>query len=184
MHATDAAQTLGDLNALRRQTRRHLEGLPFALFLFGSASVVAAVVSAVAGEEVQGVFWFIAGPVGGIAVAVHYRRREFDLGLSRAGWPYMVTAVALVIGASVLGFAFAGALWGVGPWLAVSAGYVVFGWLERSSAVMAMALALGALSVAVGLGGVARAAVVLNALYGCAFLTTGLLLSRARREAS
>lgn len=181
MTATDAAQTLGELDALRRQTRRRLDGLPFALVLFGSASLVAAVVSAVAGEEAQGIFWSFAGPVGGIAVGFHYRRRELDLGLSRAAWPYVVTAIVLVVVASLLGGTFGGTPWGVGPWLAVAAAYLVFGGLERNSTVMAIALALGALSLAVGLGGVAPAAVVLNAVYGSAFLAAGLV-GRARRE--
>lgn len=92
----------------------------------------------------------------------------------------MATAVALIAGAFVLG-----ALeqpWSVGPWLAVASGYLVFGWLERSAAVMGMALALGALAVAVGAEGVQPAAVLLNGAYGAVFLATGLVLRERSGE--
>jgi hypothetical protein len=176
MQTIDAARTLHELDALRHQTRRRLEGLSFPLLLFGGASLVAAVVSAALGDEAQALFWSLAAPVGGVLVSLHYRRRELDLGLGREPWPYVVTAVALTIGAFVLG-----ALeqpWSVGPWLAVAAGYLVFGWLERNAAAIGMALGLGALAVAVGAGGAEPVSVLLNAAYGVAFVVTGLL-SRA-----
>lgn len=180
MNATDAAQTLGELDALRTQTRRRLEGFSFPLVLFGGLSLLAAAASAVAGVEAQALFWLFAGPGGGIAVSFHYRRRELELGLTRAAWPYVATAVALIVGAFVLG-----ALeqpWSVGPWLAVAAGYLVFGWLERSVALMGMALALGALAVAVGAQGVEPVAVLLNGAYGAVFLAAGLVLRERRGE--
>lgn len=180
MNATDAARTLGELEALRIHTRRRLEGMSFPLVLFGGLSLLAAVTSAVGGEEAQALFWLFAGPGGGIAVSLHYRRRDLELGLSRAAWPYVATAIALLTGAFVLG-----ALeqpWSVGPWLAVAAGYLVFGWLERSAALMGMALALGALALAVGAEGVEPAAVLLNGAYGAAFLAMGLVLRERRGE--
>lgn len=177
MNTAEAARTLGELEALRRQTRRRLEGLSFPLLLFGGISLAAALVSAVAGAEAQAVLWALAGPGGGVATGLYYRRRALELGLSRAAWPYVATAVALVCGAFVLG-----ALeqpWSVGPWLAVAAGYLIFGWLERSAAVIGMALSLAALAVVVGAGDVEPVAVLLNAAYGAAFLVTGVL-HRAR----
>lgn len=180
MNASDAARTLGDLDALRIQTRRRLEGVSYPLVLFGGLSLIAAAMSAVAGEDAQAPFWLFAGPGGGIAVSLHYRRREVELGLARAAWPYVATAVALMVGAFVLG-----ALeqpWRVGPWLAIGVGYLVFGWLERSAAVAAMALALAALAVVVGAEGLEPVTVLLNGVYGAAFLATGLALRERRRE--
>lgn len=172
MHVSETAQTLGELDRLRLQTRRRLEGLSFPLVLFGGLSLVAAALSAAVGEEAQGLFWMLAGPAGGIAVSLHYRRRELDLGITRAAWPYICTAVALILGCFVLGVL--EQPWSVGPWLAVAAGYLVFGGLERSAAVMGMAVALAALAVAVGALEITPVAVILNAAYGVAFLATGL----------
>jgi len=179
MHASETAQTLGELDRLRLQTRRRLEGLSFPLVLFGGISLVAAALSAALGEEAQGLFWTLAGPAGGIAVSLYYRRRGLDLGLSRAAWPYICTAIALLLACFVLGVL--EQPWSVGPWLAVAAGYLVFGGLERSAAVIGMALTLAALAVAVGALEVTPVAVILNAAYGVAFLATGLGV-RTRRD--
>ena len=176
LYASETARTLSELERLRLQTRRQLAGLSLPLVLFGGVSLVAAALSATLGAEAQAFFWSLAGPAGGIAVSLYYRRRALELGLSRAAWPYICTAVALLLGCFVLG-----ALeqpWGVGPWLSVAAGYLVFGGLERSAAVIGMSLALAALAVAVGALEVAPAAVILNAAYGVAFLVTGVCVRR------
>lgn len=180
MHTSETAQTLGELDRLRLQTRRQLEGLHFPLVLFGSFSLVAAGLSAAIGEEAQGLFWMVAGPAGGVAVSLYYRRRELDLGLTRAAWPYVCTAIALLLGCVVLGVL--EQPWSVGPWLVVAAGYLVFGGLERSAAVIGMSIALAALAVAVGVLEITPVAVILNAAYGVAFLATGLGVRARRRE--
>jgi len=179
VYATETAQTLGELEWLRLQTRRRLEGLSFPLVLFGGISLVAAALSAALGEDAQGFFWALAGPAGGVAVSLHYRRRELDLGLSRAAWPYICTAVALMVACFVLGFL--EQPWSVGPWLAVAAGYLVFGALERSAAAIVMSVTLAALAVAVGVLEITPVAVILNAVYGVAFIATGVGV-RARRH--
>ena len=68
MSVTQADQTLRELEAVRRQTRRRLEGMAYPLVLFGSLSLIAAVVSALFGPGAQALFWAIAAPIGGVAV--------------------------------------------------------------------------------------------------------------------
>ncbi|MDQ3679601.1 MAG: hypothetical protein M3378_03465 [Actinomycetota bacterium] len=174
--------TLREIEALQRRARRELRSFWFPLVLFGALSMASAPFCQIRDGVGSAVFWAVAGPAGGMATALHYRRRELQLGLYRSAWPYLGTAAAMLVGASVLPAVTSGHLQGVVSSFAVAAGYLVFAGLERSWWLVGLALVmvvvpLGFLNAAPGAACFGAAAVT-----GAAVLTTGAMLRQEEQR--
>lgn len=175
-----AEETLREVERLRHQTRTGLGAFWFPLVLFGALSLASAAVAPLAGGEALGVYWAIAGPLGGIAISAYYYRRERTIGVQRPAAPYVVTAVGIIVGtfvvsgiASTLGYAAAAA---AAPAIVVSVGYVAFAWLERSGGLAAIAAVLAALAAILWASRLDAdaLAIVLALAYGAVWLATGV----------
>ena len=95
-----------------------------------------------------GIYWAVAGLLGGTAVGVYYHSRELRLGLSTPATPYVLTAGALMVGAFVLPAITSGDLQQVVSTFAVAAGYLVFAWLDRSRTLAGLAALMAVVPVA------------------------------------
>ncbi len=106
-----------------RRDRQRAESDAFPLGLFGVVSLVAAVIAASGHSVALGIYWAIAGPVGGALIGWHHRRHELRIRFERPPAVVMiVTAAGLALGATVLGWT-GGA---EAAFFAVGSGYVVF----------------------------------------------------------
>jgi hypothetical protein len=177
--------SLTEVERLRERTRSQLALLWMPLLLFGSLLLATVAVAGAGARIVAAVVWGFGAPAAVVATGWFYHRRWAALGARRRGLPYVLTAVALLTlppAAAALG-AWTGAaqLGYVLPALVVAGGYAVFGWLERSRRVAALAVALAAAAVvfgAVAAAGTATPA-LLSAVYGASFVVLGLV-GRAR----
>lgn len=131
------------------------------------------------GVDALGVYWPVAGPAGGGLTGWYYHRRELRVGLARAGGPYVAVAAFIVVGASLAGGVasargseLAAAL---APFVVVAVGYLAFAWLERSTVLALVSVALTALvAVLAGAGlGAQRAALVMAVAAGTILVATG-----------
>jgi hypothetical protein len=188
MDAKTARETLRYADGARRRARRDVGIAWFPLALFGTLTLASIAVARPASSAQT--YWLIAGPLGGVAVAVYAYRRRSALGIEgRALW-YVVTAAALMVAA--LGSAWLagpiGLPWLVrfGPPLVVAAGYIAFAWIERNLVVAIVAAGLLVVTGAMALLKLssADAGIALTLLYGVAFVATGLALRFAWRTAA
>lgn len=177
----DPATTLRELDEVRRRTRAAVHPAWFPLVLFGLLGLVSAPFCAVADGLGVGLFWLVAGPAGGIATSLHYRKRALSLGAGVNGGPYWAVAAGIFVGAWVTGASGSERVETAGPMLAVALGYLAFAYLERSRPVAVVAGGLALTAVAVGLTGVAHGCLVLSLTFGLSFTITGLVLRRHDR---
>jgi len=120
--------------------------------LFGSLSVIGAVVAMLLTPTHVGVVWLVGAPLAMLATAFWSRGRSESVGVAPDPRPYVIAGVGIFAGATILGFLGRGsALSLVGPLLVVAVGYLAFSRLARSRlvAAMAVALAVGALALSV-----------------------------------
>ncbi|MDQ3569989.1 MAG: hypothetical protein M3396_05060 [Actinomycetota bacterium] len=175
-----AAETLERLQGVRNAARSDLQAFWFPLVVFGGLTLVSAAVVVLVGPDALGAYWPVAGPVGGCLTGWYYYRRGHRMGLEGPAAPYVVTAVAILVGAMLAGAL--GSQWGsgmtaaVGPTMVVAAGYFVFAWLERSTILVALAAVLCFLALGVTISGMEAEAgtVVLALASGTASLGIGL----------
>lgn len=111
-----AATTLEEIDRLRRRARRQSHPFWFPLVLFGVLGVVATPFCGIGAGHGHGAFWMVAGPVGGAITAFYYRRREMTLGAGVNGLPYVLVAMSIMAGASLLGGLGPGWWRRRGPW--------------------------------------------------------------------
>lgn len=155
--------------------RRKAESDAFPLGLFGVVSLVAAAIAVAGHVSALGIYWAIAGPVGGALIGWHHRRQELRFRIT--GPPaaaVIATAASLAIGATVLGWT-GGA---EAAFFAVGSGYVLISAITTSPITFRVAVAIlvvtwisqiEAWSGIVGLSSSART-VALTALVGVAQL--------------
>lgn len=175
-----AAETLEQVEGVRRSARSDLRAFWFPLVLFGSLTLLSAAVVALAGGEALAVYWPVAGTLGAVATGWYYHRREQRLGLLGPAGAYIATAVAILLGTNLAGGI--GSQWGsglagaVGPAMVAAGGYFVFARLERSVILSALAAILLALAVGVALShtDAESATVFLAVASGVASLGTGI----------
>lgn len=161
----------------------------FPLLLFGALTWLSVPVFAWGDGPALAVYWAVAGPVGGVATGYFYLRRQ-SVGLEVAGAPFVVVAVAILVGTMLAGWIGSStgqlAVAAAGPPLVVSAGYLGFAWLDRSRWLAAVAIALAAVMAVLLVVGVPSDVLTMvgAALYGGAFVVTGTLcLLREARAA-
>lgn len=148
MEPESAAETLQEIERVRTKTRAKLRTFWFPLLVFGSLTVASTAVIVLAGAPAVGVYWAVAAPLGAIVTRRYYQRRENALGLEGRGAPYVATGIGMMVGcflAGALGEELVSSVMAmVGPSLVVSAGYLVFAYLDGSFPLAGVAVALAA----------------------------------------
>lgn len=150
MERANAEQLIGEVEEQRSRARKALGGYWFPLVLFGGIALVAALSLELGARERVLALWVLAAPAGIIATSIYYGRRAHRIGLSAPPGPFIVTGLAIAVGASLLGWVGRGTPIGyAGPMLVIGAGYLVFAWLQRSrlAGVFAVALVVAAVSL-------------------------------------
>lgn len=182
METQTARELISDVEGIRRRSRARASTMWFPLVLFGTLSVASAGVVLAYGGDALGLYWWVVGPVAGVATAAHAMWRGRRVGVETRWGPYVALGVTILAGTSAMGAG--GALVGwpmmsaVGPSLVVSGGLVLFAYLERSPLLGMLAVLLAVLAVLLPIGGVGAepAAALLAVVYGVVFVTTGLVL--------
>jgi hypothetical protein len=190
MHPEQAVQTVQQVERLRRETHSTVHDLWFPCALFGSLMLLSAGILATAGGPAVGLYWAVAGPLGGIATGEYYRRRERRLGVEGPALAYILTGVAIMVGCFLTG-GIGGAtdrdmLAGAGTLLVISAGALVLGLLARTASMAVGAVVLAALVVAMWAAGVEPRVIgpLGTAVYGGAALAAGLAYRSSHRRRS
>jgi hypothetical protein len=175
----DAADVLDHVESLQRQTRSLLHAFWFPLVVFGALTLASAVVQWVWAGPAVGIYWAVAGLLGGAAVGLHYRSRELRLGLSTPATPYVLTAAGMMAGAFLLPGITSGDLQQVVSTFAVAAGYLVFAWLDRSRTLAGLAVVMALVPVVVLASGVDHPGALNAAAVGAVTLVAGLASRRS-----
>jgi hypothetical protein len=181
MQPEDATRALHEVDALRRRTLSERRSTWFPLVLFGVLALGAAVACEVGGDRAVAVYWAVAGPAGGIATGAYAYRRSLRVGVAPSPLPYLVTAVAILVGASLTGALATGSARTTAPYLVVAVGFLVFAWLERHPLAAVTAVVALVTAMAVVATGPVHGCAILSATFGLAFAATGLAL-RARER--
>jgi hypothetical protein len=175
----DAVDVLRHVESVQREARTLLQAFWFPLVVFGAITVASAAVQWAWPGSAVGAFWAVAGPLGGIGVAWYYRTRGIRLGLSASPTPYVVTAVAILLGAFLLPMLTSGDLQEVVSVFAVAAGYLAFAWIDRSPTLAGLAVFMAVVPTLVLVGDLDHPGAVTAALTGAALLATGLASRRS-----
>jgi hypothetical protein len=140
-------ELLAAAEGARRQTRSILSANWFPLILFGTLALVSVPVAEYWSATAMKALWLFGAPLAALATSLWYRGRALETGVSGSAWPYLVTAIAIIVGCSALGIAGRGGRVSyAGPLCVIGVGYLVFARLDRSS----MGALLGAAMVSVG----------------------------------
>jgi hypothetical protein len=171
-----AAEALGEIERLRRRTRRSL-GMPwFPLTCFGAVTILSAPLVAAAGTITLIPLWLAGGAAGMMLTRRYYRRRGQRLGVTGRGWRLGAAAGAMIVlgllagvAGGVAGGQSAGLL---APVVTVVAGYLALGWLEHNlmpSLAIAPAAALAVVLIVCHL-----APWIVELAFGAAMATAGV----------
>ena len=130
---SDAKTLLTVAAGARAQTRAVLSANWFPMILFGVLALVSIPVAEFWSGMAVAALWLVGAPLGTVATALWYRSRAIEIGVSVNPWPYVITAVAIVVGCTATGMAGRGGpVSYAGPLLVIGLGYLVFGRLDRS----------------------------------------------------
>lgn len=188
MNTQEVSAALASVDRVRERTRSDLRSSWFPLVLFGSLTVLSGILSLAYGPVVFAPFWAVAGPLGGILTGAYYVRRQQRKGVLEPSARYVVLAVALMAGCFATGWGGAAlGIWQmsvVGPYLVVSAAYVLFAIFEHSPLLAWISGSLAVLTVLVGLfaNSSATAGPTLAFACGLVFLGTGIVQLQAERS--
>jgi hypothetical protein len=117
----------------RARTRSVLSTNWFPMILFGVLALVSVPVAEFWSGTAVAALWLVGAPIATLATALWYRSRAIEIGVSTKPWPYVVTAVGIVVGCTATGMAGRGGpVSYAGPLLVIGLGYLVFGRLDRS----------------------------------------------------
>ncbi len=177
------ADLLREIEQLRSRTNQVLNHFSFPCMLFGALMVMGAVIGLMAGGDRAGIFWAVAGPLGGVATGLYYWRRESKLGVIDNPGPWIAMSLGIMVGCFATGFGGAAlnlpVVSTLGPLLCISAGYLVFGRLAHSTALSVSAVALAIAVIGMWLTGAPDAAGHIgSAMYGAVTFFIGLMHRR------
>ena len=174
----ELAATLREVDEVRLRTRAAVHPVWFPMLLFGVLGLLSTPFLLVGDGLGAGLFWLVAGPVGGAATARHYRNRALSVGAGMRGGAYMAIGAAIFVAAWVGGAVSESA---VPPMLVVAAGYLGFARLDKSWPVAGVAAALAVAAAVVAVTEPTGGDVLLTVAFGAAFTVTGLVLRRGDR---
>jgi hypothetical protein len=181
MQPDEATRALRKVDAVRRRTLSERRSTWFPLVLFGVLALGAAVACELGDDRAVALCWAVAGPAGGIATGAYAYRRSLRVGVAASPLPYLVTAVAILVGASLTGALSTGSARTTAPYLVVALGFLVFAWLERHPVAAVAAVVALVAAVAVVATGPVHGCAILSATLGLAFASTGLALRGRER---
>ncbi len=170
----EAVEVLRHLEDVQARTRRAVQAFWFPLVLFGALTLASVPVAFLDDGPAVAVFWAVAGPLGGAAVAWHYRRSERHVGAGRSGGLYVATAIGLLGAAFLLPAVTTGDLQDVVSAFAVAAAYLVFAWLDRSAVLAVLAAMLAAVPLVALAADLSRPGAVTAAITGAVTLAVGV----------
>jgi hypothetical protein len=160
----------------------------FPLLLFGGLSLLSIPVVLGYGVGWNGLYWGVAGPVGGVLTALFYALSGRWIGLEVPGRPYVVATCVIVAGAVTAGVV--GGIAGrpvvsvAGPPLAVCAGLLLIARLARSASLAWLAGIVAVIDVGLLVAGAGAkpSAVLLALAYGLPAVIFGLCDLRRGRS--
>lgn len=130
---SDAKTLLTVAEGARARTRAVLSANWFPMILFGVLALVSVPVAELWSWTAAAALWLVGAPLASLATALWYRSRAIEIGVSVNPWPYVITAVAIVVGCTATGMAGRGGpVSYAGPLLVIGLGYLVFGRLDRN----------------------------------------------------
>ena len=179
MRPEEATRALREVDDLRRRALSERRSTWFPLVLFGVLALGVAVACEADDDRAVALYWAVAGPAGGIATGAYAYRRSLRTGVAASPLPYLATAMAILVGASLAGALSSGPARATAPYLVVALGYLVFAWLDRHPVAAVMAVVVLVAAVAVVATGPAHGCAILSAIFGLAFAATGLALRKA-----
>lgn len=181
MQPDEATRALREVDTVRRRTLSERRSTWFPLVLFGVLALGAAVACEVGDDRAVALYWAVAGPAGGIATGAYAYRRSLRVGVAASPLPYLVTAAAILVGASLTGALSTGSARTTAPYLVVALGFLVFAWLDRHPVAAVAAVVALVAAVAVVATGPVHGCAILSATLGLAFASTGLALRGRER---
>src|ERR1700687_2439984 len=105
MEQSQAKALLNATERARTRTRSVLSANWFPMILFVVLALVSVPVAEFWSWTAVGALWLVGAPLGTLATALWYRSRATEIGLSANPWPYVITAVAIVVGCTATGMA-------------------------------------------------------------------------------
>ncbi|MDQ3640272.1 MAG: hypothetical protein M3450_02075 [Actinomycetota bacterium] len=174
----ELASTLRQVEELRRQTRAAVHPAWFPLVLFGAFGLASTPFCAFGEGLGVGLFWLVAGPVGGVLTSRYYRNRALATGAGMRGGPYWAVAAGIFVACFLAGSSGSSRVQSAGPMVAVALGYLAFARLERSWTIATVSGLLAAFALAVGIADIGHSCVLLSLTFGVVFTGTGLVLRR------
>src|SRR6202521_6462477 len=105
LEQSQAKTLLTAAEGARERTRLVLSTNWFPMILFGLLALVSVPVAEFWPGTAVAALWLVGAPLGTLATALWYRSRATELGLSANPWPYVITAVAIVVGCTATGMA-------------------------------------------------------------------------------
>jgi hypothetical protein len=147
---SQAKALLASTEGARAQTRSVLSANWFPMILFGLLALVSVPVAEFWPGTAVAALWLVGAPLASLATALWYRSRAIEIGISVNPWPYMVTAVAIIVGCTATGIVGRGGpVSYAGPLLVIGLGYLVFGRLDRSALGTGFGLAMATVAIIV-----------------------------------
>jgi hypothetical protein len=183
MSDTESAATLESIERLRDRTQRvaHPSWVPF--FVFGLL-VLGAVPFSLAGDDgLDGFYWLLAGPLGGVLTWKLVERRGVAIGLiDRNVRLHAAIIAAMVAGALIVGWAGGESAFSeAGTVYPIAAGLLAIGAINRNPLIAGAALAIAAWGTGVLIADPAEVAAWTYAGEGAILLGAGsVTLARAR----
>lgn len=147
-----ARQALDDVQRLQGVGRRRLATVWFPLFVFGLIYLGMAPLALVVHRNHLAPYFLVTLISASFLTARHYRRRGDSDGIETAVWPWLATSIAMTVGggvASVTGFRLHSLfLNSTGPFLVVTAFFLAFSAIARSTFLLIDALIMAAVCAA------------------------------------
>ncbi len=181
MNNIEAAKHLKQAEQSRANTCALLHTVWFPLVFWGATTLLSGLAVALWDEKALEIFWPIAGTLGFIVMAVYFARRENQIGIKGAAWPYIVLALSLMVGAGLASSFGSQYSKEIGSWLVVSVAYLGFAYLARNWWLASLAVVLGLLAI-IGGATVDHSYVPLALAYGLSFVVAGLVARKAEKN--
>ena len=98
LEQSHAKSLLTAAEGARAHTRSVLSANWFPMILFGVLALVSVPVAEFWSWTAVAAYWLVSAPLATLATALWYRSRAIEMGVSVNPWPYVVTAVVIVVG--------------------------------------------------------------------------------------
>jgi hypothetical protein len=150
---SNARTTLHEVGRLARVSRHPRTAVWFPLAVFGLIDIPGAVLVQLIGREHLGLYYFPVSAAGGVLCAWHYRRVGRTTGLQVPALVWLVVVMAVTVAGAVCSVTGREQGWDMlnlgGPGISRMSGYLLLAAWARSTALLAVVVAIGAITVLV-----------------------------------